>query len=210
MLVAGVDEAGKGPVVGPMMIAGVVIEEDRLMELAKLGVKDSKLLSPMRRNYLAVKIKEIATFYYILEISARQIDEFRKINTMNQLMVVGYVKVLEQLKPNRVFLDAADVIEERFGDNIKKKYCAPIEVISRHKADAMFPIVSAASILAKTQRDRAIINLEKKIGMPLGSGYPSDPVTRKFLTSWMRVHKDLPDIVRHSWKTVENLLETIH
>ena len=101
MLVAGVDEAGKGPVIGPMMIAGVVIEEARLIELAKLGVRDSKLLSPMRRNYLAAKIKEVAESYYILEISARQIDEFRKIRTMNQLMVVGYVKVLEQLKPQK-------------------------------------------------------------------------------------------------------------
>jgi ribonuclease HII len=206
-LVAGVDEAGKGPVIGPMMIAGVVIEEDRLTELTRLGVKDSKLLTPLRRNYLAAKIKEIAVTYYILEVSARQIDEFRKIKTMNQLMVVSFAKVLEQLKPHKAFLDAADVNEERFAENVKQKYSKPIEIISKHKADNTFPIVSAASILAKTHRDRAIIELEKEIGMPLGSGYPSDPVTKKFLAAWVEAHKNLPDIVRHSWKTAANLLK---
>jgi|LGVF01.1.fsa_nt_gb ribonuclease HII len=207
MLVAGVDEAGKGPVIGPMIVAGVVIEESRLPELKKLGVKDSKVLSPMRRNYLASKIRELVDDYYILEISARQIDEFRKIMTMNQVMVICHAKVLDQLGPQKAYLDASDVNEERFGENVGKKHRAAIEIIAKHKADDLFPIVSAASILAKVRRDRCVREMEKEIGLPLGSGYPSDPKTRKFLENWIKEHGSLPDIVRHSWKTSENLLK---
>ena len=209
MLIAGVDEAGKGPVIGPMIVAGVVIEESKLPELKKLGVKDSKALSPMRRNYLASKIRELVTDYYILEVSARQIDEFRKIMTMNQVMVICHAKVLDQLGPQKAYLDASDVNEERFGENVGKKHIASIEIISKHKADDLFPIVSAASILAKVRRDRCVREIEKKIGLPLGSGYPSDPKTRKFLENWIKEHGSLPDIVRHSWKTSENLLKKI-
>jgi ribonuclease HII len=206
VLIAGVDEAGKGPVLGPMMVAGVVMQEDRLNELNKLGVKDSKVLSATRRNYLSAKIKELAISYYILEVSARQIDEFRKIMTMNQIMVMGHANVLEQLKPNKAYLDAADVKEERFGENVKKKCVISMEIVAKHKADTKFPIVSAASILAKAHRDRAMRDLEKKIGVPLGSGYPSDPVTKKFLSDWIKENKNFPEIVRHSWKTTKNLL----
>ena len=207
MLVAGVDEAGKGPVIGPMIVAGVVIEENRLPELKKLGVKDSKVLSPMRRNYLASKIRELVDDYFILEISARQIDEFRKIMTMNQVMVICHAKVLDQLGPQKAYLDASDVNEERFGENVSKKHRASIEIIAKHKADDLFPIVSAASILAKVRRDRCVREIEKTIGLPLGSGYPSDPKTRKFLEKWIKEHGSFPDIVRHSWKTSENLLK---
>lgn len=208
MLIGGVDEAGKGPVVGPMMIAGVVMEEDRLPELTKMGVRDSKLLSPVRRNYLGAKIMDAAQSYHVLEISASQIDEFRKIMTMNQLMVVCHAKVLEQLKPHKAYLDAADVKEERFGDNVKKKYGAPIEIVAKHKADDTYPIVAAASILAKTHRDRAVRELEKENGTVFGSGYPSDPKTRKFLEGWVKEHGTFPGFVRHSWKTCEKLLES--
>ncbi len=207
MLVAGVDEAGKGPVIGPMIVAGVLIKESRLPELKKLGVKDSKVLSPMRRNYLASKIRELVDDYYILEVSARQIDEFRKIMTMNQVMVICHARVLDQLGPQKAYLDASDVNEERFGENVGKKHGTSIEIISKHKADDLFPIVSAASILAKVRRDKCVRELEKKIGLPLGSGYPSDPKTRKFLENWIKEHGSLPDIVRHSWKTSENLLK---
>jgi len=206
VLIAGVDEAGKGPVLGPMMVAGVVMQEECLNELNKLGVKDSKVLSATRRNYLSSKIKELANSYYILEVSARQIDEFRKIMTMNQIMVLSHANVLDQLKPNIAYLDAADVKEDRFGENVKKKCCFSIDVVSKHKADTKYPIVSAASILAKSHRDRAMRDLEKIIGVPLGSGYPSDPVTKRFLADWIREHKSFPEIVRHSWKTTENLL----
>ncbi len=129
--------------------------------------------------------------------------------TMNQVMVICHAKVLDQLCPQKAYLDASDVNEKRFGENVGKKHRATIEIIAKHKADDLFPIVSAASILAKVRRDRCVREIEKKIGLPLGSGYPSDPKTRKFLENWIKEHGSIPDIARHSWKTCENLLKKI-
>ncbi len=206
-MIAGIDEAGKGPVLGPMCVAGVLLDEKKLDALARLGVKDSKQLSPKKREALAVKIKKLADRYFILEVSPSQIDELRKIMTMNEIMVACYVRVLQELKPDRAFVDAADVNAERFGENIKKKYAREIEITSEHKADEKYPIVSAASILAKVQRDTLVKKLEEKIGVEIGSGYPSDPKTISFLEKWIQKHGSLPDFARSSWETSKKHLE---
>ncbi len=209
-MIAGIDEAGKGPVLGPMCVAGVLLSEKKMDALSKIGVKDSKQLSAKRREVLAVEIKKIADKYFILEVSPAQIDELRKIMTMNEIMVVCYAKVLEELKPDRAFVDAADVIAARFGENIKKKYCREIEITSEHEADKKYPIVSAASILAKVQRDTLVKKLEKKAGVEIGSGYPADPKTIKFLENWIREHGELPDFARSSWETSKKMIEKIN
>ena len=94
-MIAGIDEAGKGPVLGPMCVAGLLLDEDKLEKIARLGVKDSKKLSPQKREDLSVDIKKIADKIFILEVSPGQIDELRKVITMNEIMVACYVKVLE-------------------------------------------------------------------------------------------------------------------
>lgn len=205
-MIAGIDEAGKGPVLGPMCVAGVLIDEKKLDTLAQMGVKDSKQLTAKRREVLAGEIKKLADKYFILEVSASQIDELRKVMTMNEIMVVCYAKVLEALKPDHAFVDAADVIAERFGENIKKKYSREIKLTSEHNADDKYPIVSAASILAKVHRDALIKMLEKNVGVEIGSGYPSDPKTIKFLEGWIQEHGSLPDFARSSWETSQRLL----
>lgn len=205
-MISGIDEAGKGPVLGPMCVAGVLLEEEKLDTLSSMGVKDSKQLTAKKRESLAVEIKALADDYYVLEVSPFQIDELRKIMTMNEIMVVCYVKVLEELKPRHAFVDAADVIAERFGENIKKKYVAEIDITSEHDADEKYPIVSAASILAKVQRDALVKTLEKNIGIEIGSGYSSDPKTIGFLENWIQEHGTLPDFARHSWETSRRLL----
>ncbi len=205
-MIAGIDEAGKGPVLGPMCVAEVLIDEKKLDTLAQMGVKDSKQLTAKRREVLEDKIKKLADKYFILEVSASQIDELRKVMTMNEIMVVCYAKVLEALKPDHAFVDAADVIAERFGENIKKKYSREIKLTSEHKADDKYPIVSAASILAKVHRDALIKILEKNVGVEIGSGYPSDPKTIKFLEGWIQEHGSLPDFARSSWETSQRLL----
>ncbi|MDO9098395.1 MAG: ribonuclease HII [Candidatus Methanoperedens sp.] len=207
MMIAGIDEAGKGPVLGPMCVAGVMMDEKKLDALSKIGVKDSKQLTAKKREALAVEIRKLADKYYILEVSPAQIDELRKIMTMNEIMVVCYAKVLDELKPDRAFVDAADVIAARFGENIKKKYCHEIEITSEHNADEKYPIVSAASILAKVQRDALVKALEKNIGVEIGSGYPADPKTIKFLENWIREHGTLPDFARSSWETSKKMVE---
>lgn len=206
-MISGIDEAGKGPVLGPMCVAGVLLNEEKLDALSQMGVKDSKQLTAKKREALAVKIKKLADRYYILEVSPFQIDELRKIMTMNEIMVVCYAKVLEELKPDHVFVDAADVIAERFGENIRKKYTRKLEIISEHAADEKYPIVSAASILAKVQRDALVKTLEENAGVEIGSGYPADPKTIRFLEDWIQEHGSLPDFARSSWETAQRLLE---
>ncbi|MCZ7383639.1 MAG: ribonuclease HII, partial [Candidatus Methanoperedens sp.] len=148
-MISGIDEAGKGPVLGPMCVAGVLLNENKLDALTKIGVKDSKQLTAKRREILAVEIKKLVDKYFILEVSPFQIDELRKIMTMNEIMVVSYAKVLEELKPDHAFVDAADVIADRFGENIRKKYTRDLEITSEHNADVKYPIVSAGPGLAE-------------------------------------------------------------
>jgi len=206
-MIAGIDEAGKGPVLGPMCVAGLMVDENKLDRFVKLGVKDSKKLTPKKREALSVEIKKVADKIFILEVSPGQIDELRKVMTMNEIMVACYVKVLEELKPESAFVDAADVIAERFGENIKKKYSSDLNITSEHKADGKYPIVSAASILAKVRRDELVRNIEKKAGTEIGSGYPSDRKTIMFLENWVREHGSLPDFARSSWETSKNIME---
>lgn len=216
MKIAGIDEAGKGPVIGPMCVAGVVTDEAGINSLKNLGVRDSKKIAPKKRNQLAEQIKRYIDDFYIFEISPQHIDELRKIMTMNVITVTGFSRVLENLHPDKVFVDAADVNADRFGKHVRdaysKKYqeaAKHISIISRHKADDTYPVVAAASILAKVKRDELVDDMKKKIGIDFGSGYPSDPKTKQFLLDWAKEHGSLPDIVRHSWKTAENIMELL-
>ncbi|MDR0767767.1 MAG: ribonuclease HII [Methanosarcinales archaeon] len=214
----GIDEAGKGPVIGPMCIAGVCATEEQENKLKILGVADSKKLSVKKREQLAVSIKKYATSWYIYEVEPKQIDDLRKIMTMNEIMVLCFSKVMEELSVsegkafNVVYLDAADVSEDRFARRVHEEYSKKfksqadkIEYIAKHKADAISPAVSAASILAKARRDELIEEIKKKENVDFGSGYPSDPKTKQFLENYAKEHGDLPDYVRKSWKTAENL-----
>ena len=213
MMIAGIDEAGKGPVIGPMCIGGVKIEESKAHILKVLGVADSKKLTPRKRDLLAAQIKKHADSYFILEVSPQQIDELRKIMSMNEIMVVCFSKVIEQIKPDLVYVDAADVKAERFAENLRRQYAKTspahakeLEIISMHQADVVYPAVSAASIIAKVRRDELIEGLKKEWGVDFGSGYPSDPKTKEFLLEWGKTHSgEFPSIVRQSWQTIENV-----
>ena len=207
-MICGVDEAGKGPVLGCLVIAAVSFTDEE--KINSLGVKDSKKLSPKRRQQFAKRIEQIASNIEILIISASDIDDMRKVMTMNEIEVFAFTKVIKKIKPDICYVDAADVIEERFGKEISKNLPKKIEIISKHKADALFPVVSAASILAKTRRDAEIRKiaeiLEPKIGKPMGSGYPADPLTKSFLETWVKTYHTLPPHTRHSWNTAKKLL----
>jgi ribonuclease HII len=214
MRIAGIDEAGKGPVIGPMCIGGVLADKDKIDSLKNLGVADSKKLTPKKREHLAHQIRKYAQKVYIFEVSPSQIDELRKVMSMNQIMVLGFSRVLEELQPDMAYVDAADVNATRFGTNLKAQYAQKfpekakeLSIVSEHQADATYPVVSAASIIAKVRRDELIKELEKRIGIDFGSGYPSDPKTKRFLEDWSREHDTLPEFVRHSWKTALNVLK---
>lgn len=205
MLLLGVDEAGKGPVVGSMFIAGIVIEEDRLFDLAAMGVKDSKHLRPKVREMLAKKISSISVDQYILEVPPRVIDELRLAMTMNEIMVRSFSQVVEKLHADRAVLDAADVDASRFAVRVKDASKTGMELIAEHKADERHLIVSAASILAKVRRDASVRQLEEELGCKIGSGYPTDKDTIDFLSSWVRENRELPPCARHSWTTAQRI-----
>ena len=200
----GIDEAGRGPVIGSLFVAGVLNFEG----LGVLGVRDSKKLSSKRREQLA-KLIENATEVQVVELTAKEIDERRKSQSMNEITVDLFARIIELLHPDRVYVDAADVNPERFASNLRKK-CSirerDIEIISEFKADVNYPVVSAASIVAKVHRDRSIRELATEIGTEIGSGYPADPRTIQFLNRLLKEQKDnIPDCVRQSWKTFERL-----
>ena len=207
-MICGVDESGRGPVVGPLVVAGVNFEND--LKLIEENVHDSKKIAPKRREILSKKIQESAVNYEIKLISASDIDHMRKIMTLNEIEVNAFSEIIEKLKPDICYVDAADVNDERFGRNVLSRLSFKPEIISKHKADDIYPVVGAASILAKTKRDEEVQMMaqefEKKLDIPLGSGYPADPVTQKFLRKWVKEFGNLPPHTRHSWKTAQNLL----
>ena len=208
MQISGVDDAGRGSVIGPLAIAGISLNEKDLPKLVDLGVKDSKLLSPQRRETLAVQIKELALKCHIVLLSPAEIDRVvetgRRLHRLNRLEAQAMAGVIEFLKPDVVYVDASDVLPDRFKDHIAENLTFSLKIISEHKADAKYPIVSAASILAKVERDRVLSQLQKKHGN-MGCGYPSDSNTIKFLECWIRQFGSYPDFVRRSWKPAKRI-----
>ena len=203
MLVAGVDEAGRGCAIGPLVIAGVMMKEENLYALKRLGVKDSKLLSPKKRETLSTEIMHLAVRHSVLKLTPTEIDRAvesgRKLHKLNRLEAQTMAKIIEDLKPDAVYVDAADVLEDRFRNHIQEELTIRPKIISKHKADRTYVVVSAASIIAKVERDRDIETLSQEYGN-FGSGYLTDPKTMAFLKQWVASHSDYPDCVRKSWK----------
>jgi ribonuclease HII len=203
--IAGVDEAGRGPVIGPLVIAGVVIEPSHEDALIEWGVRDSKDLTPRRRGMLEQRICQLATNVEVLEISAKVIDtERQKKRSLNVLEAEWMAQVLSRLKWDIAYVDASDVNAERYGRMIAAQLKIPNKIISEHKADSAYPVVAAASIVAKVRRDNRIREFHQRYG-DFGSGYPNDPKTRRFLADWIRTHNTFPDIVRQTWETARNI-----
>jgi ribonuclease HII len=175
--------------------------------LSEIGVRDSKKLSPKKRSELAYLLKENCHSHKILIISAQEIDNREKKRiTMNRLEELKMAEILNDLKPDIIFIDAADVNEQRFGKSIKRLLSySPKKIISKHKADDIYPIVSAGSILAKDKRDSLIEELNKKYGN-FGSGYPSDIRTLEFLRNYVKKNKKPPEFARKSWDTTKRII----
>lgn len=207
LLVAGLDEAGRGCVIGPLVVAGISIKEENLPTLAALGVKDSKLLTAKRREELFPKIIALTENHQVLYLSPQEIDRvvksIRRLHKLNRLEAETMAKIIMQLKPGIAYVDAADISEKRFGEQIIEfvlQSCGlKVNVVSEHKADQTYPVVSAASIIAKVERDKTVSALRAKFG-DFGTGYLTDPKTGLFLKEWLKAHSDYPECVRQSWK----------
>jgi len=205
VLICGIDEAGRGPVLGPLVMCGLLVKDEK--QLVKLQVKDSKLLTKEKREYLFAKIKDVSEKYEVIIINRDEID--RAVNghdglNLNKLEARKSAEIINKLKPDQVIIDAPS-------NNIKsyKQYLIEfienkkIDMILEHKADLNFPVVSAASIIAKVTRDNEIEKIKKKIGINFGSGYMSDPKTVKFLEEYYEKYDYL---FRKSWVSYQNVL----
>jgi ribonuclease HII len=211
MLIAGVDDAGRGPIIGPLVIAGVLISEKDLSKLRDLGAKDSKLLSPRRRETLAFEIKKVVVRYHVEKLSPAEIDKVvetgKKLHRLNRLEAHTMAKVIEALKPDIAYVDASDILADRFEKHISENLSFKVKIISEHKADVKYSVVSAASIIAKVERDHVIEELKEKYRNidDMGSGYASDPKTIRFLEKWYAKYRSYPEFVRKSWKPAKEL-----
>nr|AIF14369.1 ribonuclease HII (rnhB) [uncultured marine thaumarchaeote KM3_67_B07] len=203
MQICGVDEAGRGSMLGPLVVAGITISRSKINLLKKLGVRDSKKLSPVARERLYKKIIEVVDDYHVIRISPRIIDKSVSNHSLNHLEAKYMAKVISKLSPSTAFVDSCDVNSKRFGKEISN-LTSNTKIRSYHHADSKFITVSAASILAKVSRDRAITRLSKK--HDIGSGYPSDPKTKIFVKKSIRRNQNLT-FLRKSWKPVKILME---
>ncbi len=198
----GIDEAGRGPVIGPMVIAVVCSDPD---SIKKIGVKDSKALSEPTREKMFDAIVKSADHVEFIIVGEEEIDDSTFKNELNFLEA----KVISRLiKPgNDYTIDCPDVNEERFS-RLLTELTGNSKITSKHKADVNFPLVSAASIIAKVTREREISRIKKEIG-DFGSGYPSDEKTISFLKDYFRKNRKLPPHVRKSWKTVNTITKDL-
>ena len=203
MQICGVDEAGRGSMLGPLVVAGITISKSKIKLLKKLGVRDSKKLSPAAREYLYKKIIETVDDYHVIRIPPRVIDKSVANHSLNHLEAKYMAKVISKLSPSTAFVDSCDVNSKRFGKEISE-LTSNTKIRSHHHADSKFVTVSAASILAKVSRDRAIMRLANS--HDIGSGYPSDPKTKMFVKKSLRRNHDMP-FLRKSWKPVQILMK---
>ncbi len=210
MFILGIDEAGRGPVIGSMMIAGVLVDEKGLEELTTLGVKDSKELTKKAREELAKNIELIAKEVRLIEVTANQIDTMRKVMSLNEIEARKIAELIDKFenKPDKVIIDCPDPEPELFRNRLRKYIDVDdYELIVEHKADANYPVVSAASIIAKVARDAHVGEIAKKYGINLETGYPHDREAIKAIEKFFEKDGKLPPFVRKSWDTAKRIVE---
>ena len=203
LMFCGLDEAGRGPMVGPLVVGAVWYADESVPR--ELGAKDSKKLTPAQRERLYDRIAETADHWVVVPISAADLDEAMTRNNLNEVEMQLFARAASSFSCDIVQVDCPEVNTERFG-NILSQMIGGTRVDARNKADVVFPTVSAASIMAKVTRDRMIEDIKKELGIDVGSGYPSDPTTKAFVENWINEYHTVPPHTRRSWKPVKDLM----
>ena len=204
--VVGVDEAGKGPVLGPMVAAAVRADPDSL----PADVDDSKRVAPARREEMAAELRaDPGVSVGVGVVPVDRIDD--SATDMNSLTVAAQATAAAAVADpgDPLVVDAGDVDAARFGRRVRAAVAdagAETDVTAEHRADESYPVVSAASVVAKVERDARVAAIADEYGADVGSGYPSDPTTRAFLREYVRETGDLPACARRSWSTCDDLL----
>ena len=209
----GVDEAGRGPAIGPMVVCALSIPiEDRGI-LTEMGVDDSKNLPRQKRESIhseIIKISESRGWKIgVINCDAERIDLWMESGTLNSLEVLAFSDAIEEVAENSleysIFLDACDVDAERFGRNVSSSLTnkgVDWKIFSKHRMDSDDVVTGAASIIAKVNRDWAMDKLSQELGIDLGSGYPSDPKSKTAIEDLCRKAL-LPGCLRRKWKNVD-------
>lgn len=215
-LILGIDDSGRGPVIGPMVLAGVLADAGAEEHFRKLGVRDSKMLIAKRREFLADEIRNKAITFEIVLVHPDEIDGRNQVGlNLNKIEAIKMAEIINKINQGPNILDKIKVIVDCPSPNTKKwgQYLKShinnshnLELCCEHKADINHVSCSAASIIAKTTRDAEIKQIKQKLGVEFGSGYPSDPITRKFLEEYFSKHKK-NGIFRVTWGTVKDHLD---
>ncbi len=203
-MICGVDEAGRGSVMGPLVVGVVYVENDDFLK--DIGVKDSKKLTPKTREKMYDSIIDGADHWCTVIVSSEEIDEQRKRISLNEIELNMFAEGTSKWASDEVYADCPDINETSFSERLSALLGRDAGIIARHKADDTYPVVSAASIVAKVTRDRMIEDLRKEFGTNIGSGYPSDHYTMDFIKSWVDERGCAPPHVRTSWEPVREML----
>lgn len=199
-LVLGIDEAGRGPVIGPLVLCGVWVRPARRKALLELGVRDSKAFgssrgAQRRRAQLAAQIRELSACVILLTVEAGEVDRRARIGELNVLERELAGAVIEAgPEAGKIIADG-----QRLFGSLTRTYPA---LQAMDKADALAPEVAAASIVAKVERDRRfheIIAAWPGSAGPVGGGGYPNKATEAYLRAYFSSHGRLPGEVRQSW-----------
>jgi len=205
MIVAGIDEAGKGPVLGPMVLAIFEVDEGRLGEVRASGAKDSKLLSENKREEILSRLEKIGSGK-VKVISSQELDS--RDCSLNEFEIREIAELIDNSQAGEFYIDSIEANGEKLAEKIRARLRGKrtVRIIAKPKADRDYPVVSAASIFAKVRREKEISELKKVFG-DFGSGYPSDERTINYLKNFISENGAPPSIARTSWETVRKLIK---
>ena len=205
MKILGIDEAGRGCVLGDLFVGAYCCQEDQLESIKTAGATDSKKISIKKRKIIIEKLKNIATGE-VIRITPKAIDN----GNINTLEEEAFAQHIIKFKPDKVYIDAPahpkaiPAFRKRLCQRLKMANVSIPEMIIEPKADLNYPIVGAASIFAKVLRDQSI----EALGA-VGSGYPSDPKTRNWIKGFFERKEELPACVRVRWGTIDALRQEV-
>ena len=202
--VLGLDEAGRGSLVGPLVVGGFLVGSAVAGRLREFGARDSKQLSPARREEVYRLLGTVGQRFW-LALDPATVDRHVRRGGLNELEARAFGTLVRRTGASTVYVDACDPVADRFGRAVQHWAGGSAAVIARHRADATIPVVGAASIVAKVHRDRSIRRLQRRLSGDLGSGYPSDPRTCRLVRAVLQDGGPVPPWVRQSWRTMGRL-----
>jgi len=209
MIIAGIDEAGRGAVIGPMILACVSIDSKDSKKLEVIGVKDSKELTPKKREELFKQIESIAKDIVVVKVSACKISSFKaKGINLDKLEAMKIAEMITMIDADKIYIDSIEQNSEKFEKMIKE--FLPDEkknakLVVKNYLDESISVVSAASIIAKVERDKEIEEIKKQVNFDFGVGYSHDERTREFIEKILQTEDHPPSYLRIHWETVQDI-----